>query len=182
MSSKTAAIRYARALFDVALQERADLSMVEQELAGYDTLFDAQPSLKKILLNPAVPVPRKRAAIIQLAERAQTMPLVAKLLALLAERDRLVLLPELLASFRERLLDYQKVVRAEVVTAAPLADDKLQKIRSTLATVTGRSVTIQSKVDPSIIGGMVARVGSTIYDASVSRQLEKMRQRLIESV
>ena len=182
MSSKTAALRYARALFDVALKEKADLSRIEQELAAFDTLFDHQPTLKKVLLNPAVPVPRKRAAIVQLTERAQTSSIVAKLLALLAERDRLILLPDLLAAYRERMLDYQKVVRAEVVTATPLAGDKMQAIQQKLAIITGRTVTVQSKVDPSIIGGVVAKVGSTVFDARVTRQLEKMKQRLTESM
>src|SRR4051812_29676668 len=101
MSPKTAALRYARALFDVALKEHADLSRVEQDLAAFNTLFDSQPTLKKVLLNPAVPVPRKRAAMVQLTERAQTTPIVAKLMILLAERDRLILLPDLLASYRD---------------------------------------------------------------------------------
>jgi F-type H+-transporting ATPase subunit delta len=88
------------------------------------------------------------------------------------------LLPDLLVSYRERMLDHQKVVRAEVVTATPLADDKMQAIQKTLASLTGRTVNVQPKVDPSIIGGMVAKVGSTVYDASVSRQLEKIKQLL----
>jgi F-type H+-transporting ATPase subunit delta len=182
MSAKTAALRYARALFDVALKEQADLARIEQDLAAFNTLFDNQPTLKKVLLNPAVPVPRKRAAMVQLTERAQTTPIVTKLMILLAERDRLMLLPDLLASYRDRMLDHQNVVRAEVVTAMPIADDKLRAIQSKLATVTGRTVTVESKVDPSIIGGVVARVGSTVYDASVTRQLEKMKQRLNESL
>jgi F-type H+-transporting ATPase subunit delta len=95
MSNKTAAIRYARALFDVAMKEQADLLRVEQELLAFNTLFDNQPTLKKVLLNPAVPVPRKRDAMVKLTERAQTSPIVAKLLVLLAERDRLILLPDL---------------------------------------------------------------------------------------
>jgi len=178
MSNKTAAIRYARALFDVALKEQADLLRVEQELAAFNTLFDNQPTLQKVLLNPAVPVPRKREAMVKLTERAQTSPIVAKLLVLLAERDRLILLPDLLVSYRERMLDHQNVVRAEVVSATPLADDTMQAIQKKLANVTGRTVNVQPKIDPSIIGGMVAKVGSTVYDASVSRQLEKIKQRL----
>ena len=182
MSAKTAALRYARALFDVALAEKADLAHIEQELAGFDDLFTEQPTLRKLMLNPAVPVPRKRGAMVELTNRANTSPIVAKLLALLAERDRLILLPDLLASYRERLLDHQKVVRAEVVSAMPLADEVVKSIQQKLASVTGRTVTVQTKVDPTIVGGLVARVGSTVYDASVTRQLEKMKQRLTESL
>lgn len=182
MTTKTAAIRYARALFDVGRQEKADLERIEQELAAFNRLFDEQPALRKVLLNPAVPVPRKRAAVIELTKHAAASPIVAKLLTLLAERDRLILLPDLLASYRDRLLDYQKIVRAEVTTAAPLAPEKTRAIEQRIAEVSGRKVRFQSKVDPQIIGGLVAKVGSTVYDASITRQLEKMRQRLIESM
>ena len=182
MTSKTAAIRYARALFDVARQERTDLERIEQELVAFETLFDAHPQLKKVLLNPAVPVPRKRAAVVELTTRMGTSTIVAKLMALLAERDRLAILPDLLASYRERMLDYQKVVRAQVTTAVPLSGNQAQAIEQKLAKATGRRVTLLATVDPSIIGGLVARVGSTVYDASVTRQLEKLRQRLAESV
>jgi F-type H+-transporting ATPase subunit delta len=107
---------------------------------------------------------------------------LAKLIALLAERDRLVLLPDLLASYRERLLDHQNVVRAEVTTAVPLAADRTQAIERALARVTGRTVTLATKVDPAIIGGVVARIGSTVYDGSVTTQLLKMKHRLTEGL
>jgi len=178
MTSKAAANRYARALFDVALAEKADLERIDQELTGVLALLEREPLLNKVLLNPAVPVPRKRAAMVELTARAKTTPIVAKLLALLAERDRLILLPELMASYRERLNDYRHVVRAEVTTAAPLAADKAEAIERRLALVTGRRVLVQTKVDPSIIGGIVARVGSIVYDASVTHQLERMKARL----
>jgi F-type H+-transporting ATPase subunit delta len=181
VTNKTAATRYARALFDVALQERADLEQIDRELEQFAGLFRQFPALEKVLLNPAVPVQRKRAAVSELTSRAQVAPTVAKLLALLAERDRLVLLPDLLSAYRERLMDYRQVVRAEVTTAAPIDADRLSAIQRSLASVTGRSVTMSTRVDPAIIGGVVARVGSTVYDASVTRQLDRLRERL-ESV
>jgi F-type H+-transporting ATPase subunit delta len=180
MTAKTAAIRYARALFDVALHEKADLDRVAADLGGFNDLLEQQDALKKVLLNPAVPVPRKRAAVVELTSRGGVVPIVGKLLALLAERDRLVILPDLVASYRERLLEYQKIVRAEVTTAAPLDARTTQDIEQRLARATGRRVRLQTRVDPAIIGGLVAKVGSTVYDASVTRQLEKMKQRLVE--
>jgi len=178
VTNKTAATRYARALFDVALKERADLEQIERDLEQFAGLFNQYPALEQVLLNPAVPVQRKRAAIGELTNRAQVTTTVAKLLALLAERDRLVLLPDLLTAYRERLLDYRKVVRAEVTTAAPIDAERLAAIQRSLATVTGRTVTMSTRVDPAIIGGIVARVGSTVYDASVTRQLDRLRERL----
>ncbi len=182
MTNKTAATRYARALLDVSVKERANLDTIEQDVASFVDLLAKHATLEKVLLNPAVPVPRKRAAVVELTKAANTTPIVARLLALLAERDRLVLLPDLLASFRDRLLDYRQVVRAEVTTAAPLAPDRAKAIEASLAQKTGRTVILDTRVDPSIIGGVVARIGSTVYDGSVTRQLQKMKERLVESV
>jgi F-type H+-transporting ATPase subunit delta len=182
VTNKTAATRYARALFDVAVKEKADLEQIERELAEFAALFTQYPLLEKVLLNPAVPVPRKRAAVADLLGRAQFSPIVTKLLTLLADRDRLVLVPDLLASYGERVLDYRNVVRAEVTTATPIDATRSEAIRHGLAKLTGRTVKLSSTVDPSIIGGVVARIGSTVYDASVTRQLEKMKERLVESV
>jgi F-type H+-transporting ATPase subunit delta len=181
VTNKTAALRYARALLDVAVREKADLEQIQDELSQFADLFTQHPTLEKVLLNPAVPVPRKRAAISELLLRAKVSAILARLLALLADRDRLVLLPDLLVAYRERLLEHRHVVRADVTTAAPLAADRAQAIQSGLAKVTGRTVTLSTNVDPSIIGGVVARVGSTVYDGSVARQLEKMKKRLVEA-
>ena len=182
MTSKAAAIRYARALFDIALKEHGDLEQIESQLAAFVDVFTAHPTLAKVLLNPAVPVPRKQAVVVELTTRLQIAPVLTKLLALLAGRDRLVVLPDLLAAFADRLLDHRHVVRAEVTTATPLPAERAQEIERRLAGVTGKTVTVTSRVDPAIIGGVVARIGSTVYDASVTRQLEKMKERLVESV
>jgi F-type H+-transporting ATPase subunit delta len=178
VTNKTAALRYARALLDVAVKEKADLEQIETDLAGFAGLFDQHPALAKVLLNPAVPVPRKRAAVADLLAHATFSPILSKLILMLAERDRLVLVPDLLASYRDRMMDYRQVVRAEVTTAAPIDAARVQQIQNSLATATGRTVTITTKTDPTIIGGLVARVGSTVYDGSVVRQLERMKERL----
>jgi F-type H+-transporting ATPase subunit delta len=178
MTSKTAATRYARALLDVAIKEKADLDQVDRDLASVVDLFTQHPNLSKVMLNPVVPVPRKRAAMDALTTLAKPMPMVAKLLALLAERDRLVLLPDLLAAYRDRLLDHRNVIRAEITTTTPLDPDRAKAIEATLARATGRTVTLSTKVDPAIIGGVVTRIGSTIYDGSVTRQLQRMKEKL----
>ena len=180
MTNKTAALRYARALLEVGIKEQIDLERIEWDLAGFTALLSDHPTLAKVLLNPAVPVPRKRAAVVELTTRMNPAPIVGKLLALLAERDRLVLLPDLLAAYRDRLLDHQHVVRAELITATPLGDERTAAIEQQLARATGRTVTLQTRSDPGIIGGMVARIGSTVYDGSITRQLERMKERLIQ--
>ena len=182
MTNKTAATRYARALLDVAVKEQLPLEDIERDIASFADLFTAHPTLVKVLLNPAVPVPRKRAAVTELVALAKVAPVVGKLLALLAERDRLVLLPDLVASYRDRLADHRNVVRAEVTTTTPLALERAQAIQQALSRVTGRTVTLTTRVDAAILGGMVARIDSTVYDGSVTRQLAKIKERLIEAV
>jgi F-type H+-transporting ATPase subunit delta len=182
MTRKTAATRYARALLEVALKEHADLDRIDQDLSRFSDLIAGHPGLAKVLLNPAVPVPRKRAAVIALTARANIAGIVAKLLALLAERDRLVLLPDLLAAYRDRMLAYRRVVRAEVTTATALAPERSRQIQQSLAGLTGQEVRLETRVDPAIIGGVVARVGSVVYDASITRQLQKMKERLEENL
>src|SRR5438477_1788518 len=98
MTNRTAARRYARALFDVILTEKGNLPQIEQELAGFVDLVRQYPALEKVLINPAVPAPRKRAAVLEITRRAAMSGPVAKLLVLLAERDRLVLMGDMLAA------------------------------------------------------------------------------------
>jgi F-type H+-transporting ATPase subunit delta len=182
VTNRTAATRYARALLDVAQKEQVDLSTIESELAAFHQLIVGHDTLGKVLLSPAVPAPKKRDAVKALVERLSLSPILGKILVLLAERDRLVLLPEVLETYRQRLLDLRNVVRAAVTTAEPLEAGRAATIERSLAKVTGRTVIMSTHVDPSIVGGLVARVGSTVYDGSVTGQLQRMKQRLEESV
>jgi F-type H+-transporting ATPase subunit delta len=178
MTSRTAANRYARALFDVSRAEKVDLADVEQKLAGFADLLRNNAGLGKVLINPAVPVPRKRAAVAELLKLMPMPTVLGKTLLLMAERDRLGILPDLVEAYRQRLLDHQNIVRATVTTAAPLAPENAQAIEQRLAQATGRTIRLTATVDPSIIGGIVTRIGGTVYDGSITGQLSKMRQKL----
>lgn len=178
MTSRAAAKRYARALFDVAMKE-SDVQQAGRDLGAFAQLVASHESLPKVLSNPAIPAAKKKAVVEQLLARDGSLsPVVAKLLLLLAERDRLVLLPEIAAAYELRLMDHAKVVRAEIVTAVGLPGDRVAALQQGLANATGRQVQLEGRVDPSIIGGAIARVGSTVYDGSVTRQLEMMRETL----
>src|SRR5512145_799988 len=115
MTSRATAKRYARALFDVARAERADFDRIDRELGDFSNLVAANEMLQRALTNPAVPASKKRAVVEQLVAPAGLLVAVSKLLLLLAERDRLGLLPELIEEFRSRLMDHLNVVRAQVV-------------------------------------------------------------------
>jgi F-type H+-transporting ATPase subunit delta len=85
-----------------------------------------------------------------------------------------------LDAYRQRLMEHLKVVRAEVTTAVPLPPDLVEAVRGALERVTSRQVLVAPHVDPAILGGVVTRIGSTVYDGSVKGQLERLRERLTE--
>ena len=180
MSLRTSATRYAKALFDVALKEN-DPVRIEGDLSSLVQAMSDNAEFRRALTSPAVPRSARVALVSAVAKQAGAEPPVAKLLAMLADRGRLEMLPVLLEVYRERLLEHRNVVRASVTTAAPLDASSLQALESRLSGQTGKQVQLTASVDPSLIGGMVARVGSTVYDGSIRMQLQKMRQRLVEN-
>lgn len=178
MSNRTSAARYARALFDVVL-EQSDIAQVERDLTAVVAAIDENPELGQVLTNPGVPDSARRNIIGAVAARLDAAPPVAKLLALLADRRRLDLLADVAWVYRDRLLAHQNIVEATVVTALPLSPETTSAVQSGLAEATGKHVEMKVTVDPSLLGGVVARVGSTVYDGSVRTQLKKMRDRLV---
>src|SRR5688572_9619434 len=154
MSTRASAARYASALFDVAIKE-SNPEQAERELTAFADLVRSHAELQRVLLNPAIPAANKRTAVHRILERMQPSMPVGKLLVLLAERDRLELLPDLVAVFRERVMEHLKVINAEVTTAAPLTADEHERLQQRLKASTGRTVTMTTKIDPDIIGGVV---------------------------
>jgi len=180
MSTRASAARYAKALFDVALAESTP-EQAERELVAFSELVRAHANLQQVLESPAIPAVRKAAIAAQLLDRQQPSNPVRKLLLLLAERDRLELLADLVAVFHERVMDHLKIVQAEVTTAAALPPGQAAQLEQRLGSMIGRTVTLTTKVDPTLIGGMVTRIGSTVYDGSVASQLAVLRQRLTQA-
>ena len=181
MSNLAVSARYAKALFEVTLAE-SDPRVVDQQLSAFAGLMAVHRDLEQALTNPAVPVTKKQAVVKALVERQGAVPVVARMLILLASRDRLALLPDLLASYRERLLEREGVVRADVITSAPLSPEQQAEIERGLAAATGKRVTMTIRIDPSIIAGVVAKVGGVVYDASVATQLRKIKAVMTDAV
>jgi len=179
MSMRTSAARYARALLDVAIKE-SDPERAGQDLAGFVELVERHPDLQRALGNPVVSAAAKRNVVQQILERQQPSAPVGKLLLLLAVRGRLELLPDVLAVYRERLREHRQILEAEVTTAVALSAERIADLQQRLAAMTGRTVTMTTKVDQALIGGVVTRIGSTVYDGSVATQLARVRDRLVE--
>ena len=180
MSRRTSAARYARALLDVTTKG-GDPDQAGTDLAAFGALVAGHPDLQRVLTNPVVPVQAQRQVVNELTTRMKISLPVQKLLLMLADRSRLRLLPDLVEVYRERLMDHKQIVRAEITTAAPLADDRVAHLRQRLSAATGREVLMTTKVDPALIAGIVARMGSTVYDGSVATQLSKLRDKLLQS-
>jgi F-type H+-transporting ATPase subunit delta len=177
MTSRATARRYARALFDVALAE-ADVVAIERQFKAVADVFTGHAELWRVVTNPAVPVTKKRAVVDMVVPGLDVSPVLQRLLSMMAMRDRLGLLPNMLEAYRSRLLDHQHVVRADVTTAVPLPADRAAAVEQRLASLTGCTIVMHTATNPALIGGVVARIGSTVYDGSVKRQLEVMKEKL----
>lgn len=180
MSLRTSANRYAKALFDVALGEKADLAQVDRDLDAVVAMLQASPDLAAASNRGLTDAARQ--SLIEAVSKAMSLTTpVTKLLVLLAQDRKLNYLPDLAAAYRERLLAHQNIVRAEVTSAAPLSAEKTKALEDSLSKMTGKTVELSISVDPELLGGVVARIGSTVYDGSVKTQLQRMRQELVKS-
>jgi F-type H+-transporting ATPase subunit delta len=178
MSNRTSATRYARALFDVSLQE-TDVVKVQQDLDAVVAAVAESHELSQVIESHGVPDAARRQIMVAVGATLGVSAPVGKLLGMLADRRRLDLLPDLAAVYAERLREHQNVVQADVTTAAPLSPEATEALSASLASATGKQVSMRVSVDPSLLGGVVARVGSTVYDGSVRTQLKNMRDQLV---
>jgi len=179
MTSNAAARQYANALFHVAAKNGI-VDRVGKDLAGFAALVNGHAELKKVLLTPTVPMAKKRAVVDAIVAADGSLSNEARrLLELLADRDRLIVLDDLVQAFTDRSMTENRTVTAEVTSAAPLADAPKAALVAALGKAVGRTVTLTERVDPSIIGGVVARVGSLVFDGSVQRQLERLHGKLV---
>ena len=175
-TNRAASMRYAQALLDVS-QKDADPERVEREVAGFVDLMTSHPRLGSSLVNPGIPPATKRSLMTELILKLGDVSAVTRrLLMLLADRDRLSLLEEILGLYREKLMDLRGVLRARVTTASDLSPDRVEAIAQSLQSATGKHVEIEADVDSTLLGGMVTQIGSTVYDGSVSGHLERLRR------
>ena len=179
MTEQAAATRYARALFEVSL-DRGDPRQTERDVAAFQELVEAHEMLGRVVFNRAISPVAKKAIVAAVLDRTpKTSEVVRRLLLMLAERGRLHLLPVLLAVYRDRLMEHLGVVRARLTTAAPLDGRRVASINERLKAATGRQVTIETTVDENLMGGMVTRIGGTVFDGSLAHHLDRLRQRFM---
>jgi F-type H+-transporting ATPase subunit delta len=172
--------RYATAAFTVA-SESGELDRWLSELTELARIMQ-MPSARIVFASPAVPSEQKRAAIERLLPNAS--PLLRNFLSILAIRDRLREVPDIAEALRELINEQRGIVEAEVTTAVPLDAELERVVAQRLATYLERrpdQVTLKSRVDPSIIGGVVARVGDRVIDDSIRGRLDRLRRALMRT-
>lgn len=174
---KGLAQRYARALVDVALEQK-QTERVKEELSAFTRLAAESADLRNFLTSPAVPRPQKQAVIEKLIERLGASKTLLNFLLVLIENRRTGMLDEIRVAFHEQLYARLGVADAYVTSARDLGDAEKTELARALEKITKKRVETHYGVDPELIGGAVVRIGSTIYDGSVREQLNRLRERL----
>ena len=177
MSSMTVARRYAAALADV-LSERNEEAVVREELKTWEQMVQSNQLLLEALTNPTVAYDQKSKLLNELLTKTKVQPITANFLRLLLKNQRFAELPQINAKLGELMDERAGVVSAEVVSARPISEPVKNSLEQTLQQITNRRVRLNFTTDETLLGGIVTRIGSTIYDGSVRSQLERLRQEL----
>jgi F-type H+-transporting ATPase subunit delta len=170
--------RYAKALFELGVAQRS-YEQFGQELEDLARAYDQSSDLRLAMENPVIRPSQKQAVLRNLLPRIAPSPFVQRFALLLLSRGRITLLRSIARAYRELADARAGQVRATVTSATPIQTGDLDRVRRALEKRTGRKVIIETKVDPDLIGGLVARVGDLILDGSVRSQLDEMRRRLL---
>jgi len=173
LSLQTVARRYATALADVAIERREERE-VQNELDQWAEMIEAHAQLKEVFANPTIVYDHKRKVLEDLIARTRVRETTSSFLRVLLKNQRLSQLRDIVERFGQVLDERGGVVAAHVTTARPIPEDLRNSLHETLAAATGRKVRLSFATDESIIGGLVARIGSTIFDGSVQSQLDRL--------
>jgi F-type H+-transporting ATPase subunit delta len=166
--------RYATALFELALEEKS-LDTVQDDLARFEALLDGSEDLVRLVRSPVFGAGEQERALAAVLAKAEIGGLAAKFLLLVAQKRRLFAARQMIRAFRLLVSRHKGEVRAEVVVAERLSDKRLEDLKSAVAGVAGKDVSLDVTVDPSIIGGLKVKLGSRMIDASLKTKLNSIR-------
>lgn len=178
MLGGSVARRYARALFGIGV-DAGNFEALGQEIGELATLWTSSPDLRELLENPVFRPEEKRRVLEQLLPRVAPTAEVRRLAMLLLERRRIMLLPAIARAYRDIADAHSGRLRARVTSAEPLTPTAVDRVRLALEERTGKKVIVETAVDASLIGGVVAQVGDLVLDGSVRTQLADLRTKLL---
>jgi len=173
------AARYATAIFEIA-QENDNLDGLEASVNDFAAAMDESPDLRDLLHSPLMSRAEQGAAISAIAEKMTLAPVLANALALMAEKRRLFVTPQLLGALRGLLAEARNEVTADVVSAKALTKAQSEKLAATLSKSVGKTVTINAIVDESLIAGLIVKVGSKMIDTSILSKLNSLQNTMKE--
>lgn len=177
MSVQTVARRYASALADVVL-EQGEAREVQEELTAWERLFQSSDNLREVFRNPTIALDQKRAVLNKLIERARPRPTTVNFLKVLLQNQRLTDLDAINIKLAEVLDARAGMVAATVTAARSVPERTQQRLQTTLSTLTNSKVRVNFATDPELIGGLVTRIGSTVYDGSVRNHLQQIKEKM----
>ncbi len=181
MSTGNVARRYARAFFEVAREDNR-YEEYYGELKRFSALLDDNESLREFLANPVFDRADKKAVVESVLGKLTMSAMTASFLKLLVEKRRMEVLHEITESYRKLMDSALGRARVHVRTAFPLSGELSSSLRKGLEAMTGKKIEITMEEDPSLLGGVVVRIGDTLYDGSVKTQLNNMRNLLVEEI
>ena len=171
--------RYAGSLYELAAQENA-VEKVEADLAGFEALLTESEDLSRLIRSPVFSAEEQLGAVSAIADKAGIKGLVGNFLRVVARNRRLFAVPSMIRAFRVIAAQARGEVAAEVTTAHPLSAAQEKELRATLKDVTGKDVAIDATVDPSLLGGLVVKIGSRQIDTSLRTKLNSLKLALKE--
>jgi len=163
---------------DVLYPEKAQPGL--QQLQEFLSLLNEQPDARRFLENPTTAGDRRKRLLKEIFDALSLDRRVANFIGILVDRDRLPVLEEIIEAYQKLLDDRLGILRARVTAAHSLNAFEQRDLVARLERATGKQIRMEVAVDPSLIGGVIAQVGSTIYDGSVRRQLQAFKSRLVE--
>ena len=174
---RSASLQYANALADVALAQGAAAAVIQQ-LGDFSAAYAGFAELRNVLASPAVSKEEKRKVTEKIAAQLGASKIVRNFLMLVIDHQRAHLLPEMFLMFQEVLRERQGIAEAKVYSASALTEPQQNELTQTLERVTGKKIEAKFNLDASLLGGVLVRVGDTIYDGSLRSRLEGLRERL----
>ncbi len=167
--------RYANALFELAKGQRDALDPTLADLNKLDALIGGSPDLTRLVESPIFSTGDQMRAMRAVLDKAGISGLVANLVFVTVRNRRLFILPKVAAAFRQIVARYRGETTAEVTSAEPLSDTHVAALRDALKAALGKDVTLEHKIDPALIGGLVVRVGSRMIDSSLRTKLSSLK-------
>lgn len=172
------ASRYARAFLDVVTSARLDTAAIDSQLTDFEATWGGSPELQTFFQNPAVPALQKVAILDTMNAKLGMQKELRNLIAVLINHDRIGSVREVIASYRAALQERMGIRQAEIVTARELSSDERSQLLDGVGKLAGTKIQADFKLDQSILGGAVVRIGSTVYDGSVRGRLERLKEAL----